>query len=217
MKKYAVIVAAGSGTRMQTAIPKQFLLLKGKPVIWYTLQAFFKAFADINIILVVNENSAFDLSLFTKEESAKITIVRGGDTRFQSVKNGLSQVKEDGVVFVHDGVRCLVSPALIQKCYEHAVEHGTAIPAVAATDSIRITEIHGNHSIDRQQVQIIQTPQTFLTNVLLPAFAVEYNPAFTDEATVVEMAGHAIFLVEGEYQNIKITRPIDLLIAEQYL
>jgi 2-C-methyl-D-erythritol 4-phosphate cytidylyltransferase len=150
-------------------------------------------------------------------DSDRIQIVAGGDTRFHSVQCGLKNVKEDAVVFVHDAVRCLVSVPLIQRCYKDALEKGNAIPAVAATDSIRILNSEGNHVADRTQVRIIQTPQTFLSNIILPAFQQEYTDAFTDEATVVEASGKEIFLTEGEYDNIKITRPIDIMIAERIL
>ncbi|HXL58696.1 MAG TPA: 2-C-methyl-D-erythritol 4-phosphate cytidylyltransferase, partial [Chitinophagaceae bacterium] len=138
-------------------------------------------------------------------------------TRFDSVKEGLKLVKEESVIFVHDGVRCLISVPLIRRCYNQAVGKGSAIPAVAATDSIRILK-NGSHCVkDRQQVRIVQTPQTFLSSILLPAFEQEYNESFTDEATVVEAYGAEVFLTEGEYDNIKITRSVDLLIAERII
>jgi 2-C-methyl-D-erythritol 4-phosphate cytidylyltransferase len=133
------------------------------------------------------------------------------------VQYGLKEVKENSVVFVHDAVRCLVSVPLIQRCYKQAVEKGSAVPAVAATDSIRILNGVHHHVADRQQVRIIQTPQTFLSEIILPAFEQEYNNVFTDEATVVEAYGTIIFLTEGEYENIKITRPVDMMIAERIL
>ena len=219
MKKYAVIVAGGSGTRMGNVIPKQFLLLKGKPLLWYTIDSFLRAFEDIQIILVLPNDHFIKGEKITSQLNAenKIIIVAGGNTRFDSVKEGLKLVKEKSVVFVHDGVRCLISVPLIKRCYTQALEKGSAIPAVAATDSIRILK-NGSHEVkDRQQVRIIQTPQTFLSDILLPAFEREFDESFTDEATVVEASGKEIFLTEGEYDNIKITRPIDLLIAEKIM
>lgn len=219
MKKYAVIVAGGIGKRMGNIIPKQFLLLKSKAVLWYTLDTFLRAYRDLQIILVlpqqhINKGKAITES-FT--ESNRIKIVSGGDTRFYSVQGGLKEVKEDSVVFVHDAVRCLVSVPLIHRCYKDAVAFGSAIPAVTATDSIRILN-HTYHSVaDRKSVRIIQTPQTFLSNIILPAFEQEYTDAFTDEATVVEASGVKVFLTEGEYENIKITRPVDMMIAERIL
>jgi 2-C-methyl-D-erythritol 4-phosphate cytidylyltransferase len=219
MKKYAVIVAGGIGKRMGNIIPKQFLLLKGKAVLWHTLDTFLRAYNDLQIILVlpdqhINKGKAIAESF---PESDRIEIVSGGDTRFHSVQCGLKKVKEDSVVFVHDAVRCLISVPLIQRCYKDAVANGSAIPAVTATDSIRIVN-HTYHSVaDRKSVRIIQTPQTFLSNIILPAFEQEYSDAFTDEATVVEANGEKVFLTEGEYDNIKITRPIDMMIAERIL
>jgi len=219
MKKYAVIVAGGSGTRMGNAIPKQFLLLKGKPLLWYTIDSFLRAFEDIQIILVLPKDHFIKGEKIVSQLNAenKIMIVAGGSARFDSVKEGLKLVKEKSVVFVHDGVRCLISVPLIKRCYNQTLDKGSAIPAVAATDSIRILK-NGSHEVkDRQQVRIIQTPQTFLSDILLPAFERESDESFTDEATVVEASGTEIFLTEGEYDNIKITRPIDLLIAEKII
>jgi len=219
MKKYAVIVAGGSGTRMGNVIPKQFLLLKGKPLLWYTIDSFLRAFEDIQIILVLPNDHFIKGEKITSQLNAenKIIIVAGGNTRFDSVKEGLKLVKEKSVVFVHDGVRCLISVPLIKRCYTQALEKGSAIPAVAATDSIRILKNGSHEAKDRQQVRIIQTPQTFLSDILLAAFEREFDESFTDEATVVEASGKEIFLTEGEYDNIKITRPIDLLIAEKII
>ena len=129
----------------------------------------------------------------------------------------MKSVNEPSVVFVHDGVRCLLSTDLIQRCYVQAVDKGSAIPAVAATDSIRLVDGDRHEVINRDAVRIIQTPQTFLSQILLPAFQQPYVDYFTDEATVVEANGEAVMLVEGEYENIKITRPADLIIAEQIL
>jgi 2-C-methyl-D-erythritol 4-phosphate cytidylyltransferase len=219
MKKYAVIVAGGSGTRMENIVPKQFLLLKGKPVLWYTLDAFLRAFEDVQIILVLPQahikKGERIAAMF--ETQHKILIVAGGETRFHSVKEGLKFVKEESVVFVHDGVRCLISVPLIKRCLAQALEKGSAVPAVAATDSVRIVKGEKSFVENRQQVRIIQTPQTFLSNIILPAFEEDYKKEFTDEATVVEDFGKEIFLTEGEYDNIKITRPVDLMIAERMI
>jgi len=219
MKKYAVIVAGGSGTRMENALPKQFLLLKGKPVLWYTLDSFLRTYEDIQLIVVLPEQHTKRgeriAAMF--ETQHKILFATGGETRFHSVQNGLKLVKEESVVFVHDGVRCLISVPLIKRCCAQALEKGSAIPAVAATDSIRIVKGEKHFVENRQHVRIIQTPQTFLSNIILPAFEQEYKKEFTDEATVVEAFGKEVFLTEGEYDNIKITRPVDLMIAERMI
>jgi len=219
MKKFAVIVAGGSGKRMGNAVPKQFLLLKNKPLLWYTLDSFLRAYADLQIILVLpkeHESKGRQIIALTHQPE-RISIVAGGDTRFHSVKAGLQTIHDKSVIFVHDGVRCLVSVPLIHSCYKQALELGSAIPSIMATDSIRIAA-NGNYVVaDRRQIRIVQTPQTFLSEIILPAFEQEYSDSFTDEATVVEAYGKKVFLTEGEYDNIKITRPIDLTIAEKII
>jgi len=220
MTKFAVIVAGGNGLRMGAFIPKQFLLLKQKPVIWYTLHAFLSAYDNLQVILVLPEEHLEKGAeiVASMEANDRVQLVKGGATRFHSVQQGLAQVTEDAIVFVHDGVRCMVTKELIHRCYEQAVENGVAIPAVAATDSIRIAESDDDSVVaDRTKVRIIQTPQTFRSDILLPAFQQTYSDAFTDEATVVEANGGQVFLCEGDYDNIKITRPLDLLIAEKIL
>ncbi len=219
MKKYAVVVAGGSGQRMGSSIPKQFLLLQGKPLLWYTLDTFLKSFDDIEIILVVPETGISEADALVEDlnAQARITITKGGTTRFHSVQNGLALVTEPSIVFVHDGVRCLITKELIQRCYHQAIEKGSAIPAIAVTDSIRIVDGNSHRVADRNNVRIIQTPQTFQSLILLKAFNTDYKDSFTDEATVVEASGENVFLIEGEHENIKITRPADLLIAERIL
>ena len=217
MRKYAVIVAGGTGTRMGAAVPKQFMLLHGKPVLLHTTNAFLRAYADLQIILVLPaafEEQGRQLILQTSAPS-RIEMVLGGATRFHSVQNGLKKIHETSVIFVHDGVRCLVTEALIRRCYEQALVKGNAIPAVAVNDSIRMVEGNKTKVVDRSRLLAVQTPQTFRSNILLSAFEQPCNEAFTDEATVAEAAGHEIFMIEGEKENIKITLPADLLIAEQ--
>ena len=219
MKKTAIIVAGGTGQRMGTALPKQFLAIEGKSILLHTIGQFMTAFADINFIIVLPAD-------YIQEGQALITasglnqsfqFVAGGDTRFQSVKNGLAQAEPDAIVFVHDAVRCLLTPNLIQRCYQQALEKGSAIPAVSSTDTIRITEGAKHHLVDRANVMMIQTPQTFNAAILQKAFEQAYQPAFTDEANVLEASGKEVYLIEGEYENIKITRPLDLAIAEYIL
>jgi 2-C-methyl-D-erythritol 4-phosphate cytidylyltransferase len=219
MKKYAVIVAGGSGTRMGTTIPKQFLNLNGKPVLWYSLNTFLNAFDELEIILVVAEDhlQTAENILKSTNDPARISLTTGGQTRFHSVKNGLQNIHQHSIVFVHDAVRCLLSTNLIHRCYEMALQHGNAIPAIHAVDSIRIETFQGNEPIDRDKVKIIQTPQTFSSSIIKTAYDQPFDEAFTDEASVVERLGIKIQLVEGEETNIKITRPIDILIAEKIL
>ena len=220
MKKYAVIVAGGSGSRMGAAVPKQFLLLKGKPVLWYTLEVFLGAYPDLEIILVVPGTFMEEARVVGDDTRAprRIRLVAGGGTRFHSVQNGLGLIREESVVFVHDGVRCLASEALIRRCYEQAVLAGSAIPVVDCRDSVRLlTEAGSSTVFDRNKIKLVQTPQTFLSTILLPSYSVGYKEEFTDEATVVEAAGNSVHLVEGEPENIKITLPTDLVVAELIL
>jgi 2-C-methyl-D-erythritol 4-phosphate cytidylyltransferase len=219
MKKIALIVAGGKGSRMNNDIPKQFLLLKNKPVLYYTLKAFTDAYEDIEIILVLPEehigkgqeiiDGYFDHS--------RIRITAGGRTRFHSVQNGLALISEESIIFVHDGVRCLVTDNLIKRSYETAVEFGTAVPAVDCIDSVRLLTVNGNKIVDRNKLKIIQTPQTFHSKILLPAYKIDYKDKFTDEASVVEAYGLKVNLIEGEKNNIKITTPADLHFAEYLL
>ena len=219
MKKYAVIVAAGSGSRMGKDIPKQFLDLAGKPLIYYTVDTFLAAYPDLQIILVVASKYmkwGHDIANSFSEPS-RITLAEGGNTRFQSVKNGLSHVHEHSVVFVHDGVRCLISGHLIHRCFEQALLKGSAVPTVATTETVRLLEGSAHRMVDRKLVRMVQTPQTFLSTILLKAFECEEEEFFTDEATVVEHSGQEVHLIEGEFTNIKITRPQDLAMAEHIL
>lgn len=215
-EKYAVLVAGGKGVRMGTAVPKQFLPLMDKPILYHTIKAFRSAFEDIQLILVLPQDqiSYAQMVLQSFPERLDITVVSGGETRFHSVQNGLKAVAENSIVFVHDGVRPLVSADLIQRCYYQAVEKGSAIPAVAVTDSMRIIEDDDSRPIDREYMRIIQTPQTFRSDIIVPAFGQPYQTSFTDEATVVESYGTNIFLIEGERSNIKVTTPEDMVIAE---
>lgn len=220
MKKYAVIVAGGSGVRMNSKVPKQFLLLKGKPVLYYTIDAFLKAYEDIQIILVLPEEhvAAGQEVIDAFFDYSRIQITIGGRTRFHSVQNGLQLITEESMVFVHDAVRCLLSKELIHRCYDAAIEFGSAIPVTDCRDSVRIISNDGNEAIERDRVKLVQTPQTFHSKILLPAFSnIDYKDKFTDEATVVEAFGLKVTLVEGEERNIKITQPLDMEFAERLI
>lgn len=219
MKKYAVIVAGGSGTRMGGDIPKQFMMLKDKPVLYYSISIFLETYPDLQVILVLpveftDMGQEIIDAYFDKD---RIRVTAGGDSRFQSVKNGLALVEEESVVFVHDGVRCLLSGDLIRRCYTKAMETGSAIPVVPSKDSIRMLTEEGSEAVDRNLIMLVQTPQVFHSKILLPAFQIDYKDKFTDEATVVEAYGLKVSLVEGEDSNIKITRPADMIIAARIL
>ncbi len=215
MQKIAIITAGGSGTRMGSSVPKQFLLLNQKPLLYYTLSAFVEAFHDIQLVLVVPQDYWLAAEQLIKDMNLvqQTKLVVGGATRFHSVQNGIRSITISGVVFVHDGVRCLVSSDLIKRCYNQTIQMGSAIPAVASVDSIRIVTNQTHAPIDRDRVKIIQTPQTFLSAPLIKAFEQTYHANFTDEATVMEAAGETVHLIEGEFSNLKITSPNDLIIA----
>ena len=217
--KYAVIVAGGKGMRMGSAIPKQFLPLLGKPLLCYAIEAFANAFPDIHQVLVLPKDQLHTAQTVMRSYigGIDVTTVEGGETRYHSVQNGLKKVKDDGVVFVHDGVRPILSTDFIYRCYQQALEKGSAIPVMPVTESIRMVENDHSKPVDRDHLRIIQTPQTFRTEIILPAFTQQYHPSFTDEATVVEAYGTKVFLTDGLRNNIKVTTPEDLLIAESLL
>jgi 2-C-methyl-D-erythritol 4-phosphate cytidylyltransferase len=219
MNKVAVIVAGGTGSRMNSALPKQFLLLNGKPVLYYSMQTFLQSYPDLSIVLVLPEDyiAAGQEIIDAFFDYSRIQITPGGRTRFHSVQNGLALIKEESIIFVHDGVRCLLTADLIKRCYEAALEAGSAVPVVDCKDSVRLIKGEFNEAADRTKVKLVQTPQTFHSKILLPAFKIDYKDRFTDEATVAEAFGLNINLIEGEDNNIKITRPVDLIIAEQML
>jgi 2-C-methyl-D-erythritol 4-phosphate cytidylyltransferase len=216
MKKTAIIVAGGTGQRMGASIPKQFLAIEGKSILLHTVSQFVAAFSDINFVIVLPADYIQEGQniIASSGLTQHVQFTAGGETRFQSVKNGLVHVAPDAIVFVHDAVRCMLTPALIQSCYHQAVKKGSAIPAVSSTDTIRVLEGTKHHVVDRANVMMIQTPQTFNAALLIKAFEQAYQPAFTDEANVLEASGTEVYLIDGEYENIKITRPLDLAIAE---
>lgn len=216
MKYYAIIVGGGSGKRMQNTIAKQFLLLKNKPVLMHTLSAFYASSFKPEIILVLHA----DLHQYWEELCMKYNfdiphvLIRGGEQRFHSVRNGLMAIKGEGVVAIHDAVRPLVSSKLIAKAYEVAEETGNAVSCIRPSDSVRrVKENSESKVINRDELVLIQTPQTFEISQLRTAYQQHYKPKFTDDASVVEKAGFKINLIEGERNNLKITYPEDLELA----
>lgn len=215
-QKYVIITAGGKGSRMGAAIPKQFLILNGLPLIMHSINAFILHSADIKVIVVLPEEY-FDIwkTLCSEHDfNAGHLLCAGGETRFQSVKNGLTLVDNKGIVAVHDAVRPLVSSALINRCFSETSEKGNAVPAVAVKDSVREVNLKDNKPISRDRLRLVQTPQVFMAGILKNAYQQENNIAFTDDAVVAESQGVKINLIEGDDKNIKITTPDDLLIAE---
>jgi len=218
MEKFALIVAGGSGTRMKGKLPKQFLELNGKPVLMHTFEAFLRYDSEINFVLVLPEVQLLNWKKLCVKYDFNIThsVVSGGETRFQSVKNGLSEIKEDGIVFIHDGVRPLVSVQTIKNCFKTASEKGNALPVISPAESVREVTNGNNKAVDRSRYFLVQTPQTFKVSVIKKAYGQPYQEKFTDDASVLENTGVKIHLVEGNRENIKITYPEDLLIASAF-
>ena len=204
---------------MGAPVPKQFLLLQGRPVLWYSLNTFLSAYDDLTVILVVapGYRKEAEAIVASVDGGVRVRLADGGETRFSSVKNGLGSVEKGSIVAVHDGVRCLASVGLVRRCFEEAARTGSAIPVVDSKDSIRWIDGDKSKPLDRDRIKLVQTPQTFASELLLMAFEGRDGTGFTDEATVVEAAGHVVHLVEGEVNNIKITTPADLVLAEELL
>jgi len=219
MKKIALVVAGGSGIRMGHQHPKQFLEIAGKPVLMHTLECFIHFDHAMEIVVILPEEHIPLWSDLCRKQGFAHTVrmVSGGETRFQSVKNGLSVIPDEGIVFIHDGVRPLVSQATLGQCYDMAVLHGNAIPVVPVTESVRWSDRMSSHPLDRDKLFLIQTPQTFRIPLIKKAYAQDYLPEFTDDASVLEKSGETIRLAQGNRENIKITWPSDLLIVRALL
>lgn len=220
MKKFSIIVAGGVGQRLNNEIPKQFLLLKDKPVILHTLQRFVDAEPDISIVLALKE-TLYDRWFETVEKfhfNHPVTLSVGGEERFDTVKNALQFIPNHALVAIHDSVRPLVSVKTIQQAFQYAETEGSAIPAILPTESIRVG-VDGNFiSYNRNFVRLIQTPQTFVSNDIKKAYQSDFSPEFTDDATVYEtLLKKKVFLFEGNRENIKITYPEDIAIATAFL
>lgn len=219
MLKYAIIVAGGSGKRMGSDIPKQFLEIKRVPVLMHTIRAFYDFDNTIKIILVLPQNqidywrNLCDKHHFTLEHQ----ITTGGETRFESVKNGLAMAESPSLIGVHDGVRPFVSPDTLKRCYHHAEVLGNAIPVLDAFESVRVVNNERSKALDRSTIKLVQTPQVFQSKVILNAYKQEYSPLFTDDASVVEANGTIIHLVAGNRENIKITTPSDMILGEAFI
>ena len=219
MNKIAIIVAGGKGERMNADVPKQFLEIHGKPILMHTLEAFINFDASLQLILVLPA-AQFELwETLCKKHALNIPhqIVAGGQTRFQSVKNGLDAVKVPAIVAIHDGVRPLVSKETISRCFDAAAKFGAAIPTMDSIESIRFVDASGSKSVDRNAYKMVQTPQVFDAELLKKAYEQEFSVLFTDDASVVEAMGIKVQLVDGNRENIKITTEFDLIVAERLL
>lgn len=220
MSKIAVIiVAGGSGQRMGAEVPKQFLSLQDRPILMHTLSRFAEALPECHLILVLPHShvSHWESLCCKYSFGVKHHTCIGGENRFESVKQGLSHVGDAELVAIHDGVRPLVSKELILRTMKDGATYGAVIPVITPTDSLREVNEQGSQIVDRTHFRCVQTPQVFHTKTILKAYNQPYNPTFTDDASVVETAGTPIYLCEGEYVNIKITKPIDLYTAEAIL
>jgi len=218
VNKSVIIVAGGSGTRMKASVPKQFLLVDGRPILMYTIEKFQAAMPELFLIVVLPAEHLITWKALCSEHRFEVPhqVVSGGETRFHSVKNGLSVVK-GGLVAVHDGVRPLVSKETIHRCFEAASRAGAAIPVVPSSESVRVVANFSSKALDRSTIRMVQTPQCFRYEWVKEAFEQDYRESFTDCASVVEAAGFSVSLVEGNPENIKITHPADLALASWVL
>jgi len=219
MKYYAIIVAGGSGQRMKSSVPKQFIELNGKPILMHTLEKFYCAKSSIEIIVVLPKSHHNTWTTLCQKHQFTIPhqICEGGNTRFQSVKNGLEVCTEESLIAVHDGVRPLISPDFILNLYKETESKTAVIPVYPVIESIRKVDGDSSEALDRGQYYSVQTPQCFTSTLLHKAYEQEELSTFTDDASVVEALGEKVHLFEGEANNIKITSPKDLLIAEALL
>lgn len=219
-KKYAVIIVGGGhGSRMESDIPKQFMLLKERPVLMHTIEAFYRSELNPQIIVVLH----IDFHVYWEEACKKYhfdiphQLVKGGNERFYSVKNGLKAIKVPTVIAIHDAVRPLVSNEIITASFLQAELNKSAVTAIRSTDSVRQAFNDTSIALNRDDIYLIQTPQAFKSDILRKAYQCPYRIEFTDDASVVEKSGTPIKLIKGERKNIKITFPEDLLLAEFYL
>ncbi len=214
-----IIVARGKGTRMGASLPKQFMLLGDKPILMHTLERFHSYDKFLTLILVLPvDQQQYWLDLCKKFQfNLSVKIADGGETRFHSVRNGLSKLTTEKYVGVHDGVRPFVSVEVIRRCYETVRKHKAVIPTIPVVDSLRQLDEQESRTVDRSAFCLVQTPQVFCSDVLQRAYQQEYAAAFTDDASVVEALGYPITLIEGNRENIKVTTPFDLRIGEALL
>jgi 2-C-methyl-D-erythritol 4-phosphate cytidylyltransferase len=214
--KYAVMVAGGTGSRMVSGTPKQFMSLAGRPVLMHAITAFVHTIPSIRIILVLPP----DYFSYWKALAARHHFdiehqqVEGGEQRFHSVKNGLEIIPEDALVAIHDGVRPFIGKSLIEEAFQCAQQYGSAIPCIALNESVRRIEGDNSRPFPRDLLRIVQTPQVFHARLIKNAYKQDFQESFTDDATVLENSGLPVHLIQGDPLNIKITYPEDLIMAE---
>jgi len=216
MKKFVLIVAGGSGSRMNSVVPKQFMIISGKPVLMHTVKRFYDFDPSSEIIVVLPKEQISTWNKLCDDYRFRImhSVAEGGSVRFESVRNGLSKIEGEGLVAIHDGVRPLVSPETIGRCFETAEIKGNAVPVMPVNESLRKVEGDINIAVDRSEFVSVQTPEVFRISEIKEAYKSDYKDTFTDDAGVLEHAGFKINLVEGNKENIKITHPVDIIIAE---
>jgi 2-C-methyl-D-erythritol 4-phosphate cytidylyltransferase len=219
MRKYIIIVAGGAGSRMKSTLPKQFIQLCGTPILMHTIENFYQFDPTLTIILVLPADQFEYWGGLCQKHHFHTThqVIAGGETRFHSVKNALNIIDGEGLVAIHDGVRPLVSHETIARCFETAAKYGNATPCIAVHETVRQIKSSTNEMIDRSSLKLIQTPQVFSCQLIKKAFEQPYEPGFTDDASVLERTGETIRLVEGNRENIKVTEPLDLIVAEAIL
>lgn len=216
-KKFVIITAGGSGKRMGASVPKQMLEIGGKPILRYTIEKFLNLPFDVDIIVVINAEAKEMWKDYCRESGFifKHILIEGGMTRFHSVKKALKYITPGSIVAVHDGVRPFISKATLISMFELSEENEAVIPSLNAVESMRERFSDGSTSIvDRDRFMMIQTPQIFHSDVLLESYKQAYLPIFTDDASVVEKAGHHLTFCDGDRLNIKITTPEDMMLSE---
>lgn len=219
MKKFAIIVAGGTGTRMNSGTPKQFLPLSGKPMLIYSIEAFYHASPDISIVLALPDGHFNSWQKLCEQHNFTLPhqLIAGGETRFHSVQNALSVINDDGFVAIHDGARPLVSGSLIRTLFLTAGQFGNCIPVIPLNESVRLLSGDTNCTVNRADYRLVQTPQVFHIATIKKAYEQDYQECFTDDAMVAESIGETIHLIDGDPVNMKITHPCDLAAAEAML
>lgn len=219
VEKIALIVAGGLGSRMNANIPKQFIILKGFPILMHTISAFYRYDQLMRIVVVLPENQINEWEKLCLDKNFRIRheIKVGGETRFYSVKKNIAALPDQCLIAVHDGVRPLVSVATIERCFEGALKYNNAVPCIEIPETMRELGKESSRQVDRNCYRLIQTPQVFKAAILKKAYLQEYQNHFTDDAGVVENMGYSIHLVAGNPENIKITLPSDLIVASSFI